>query len=222
MNPFTPKFADMPPTIPVFPLTGVLLLPGGSLPLNIFEPRYLQMVADALSSPSRLIGMIQPRDFGQGTQPRPDLQDIGCAGRITSFEETEDGRYLITLSGVCRFRLKEELGVTTPYRQITADWSGFSADFEEASCDHICKDKLKSLLKAYFEQQGMSCEWSKVDEAPKERLVRCLSMICPFGPAEKQALLEAETQEKRADLLFQLLEFSLASAPKSEDGATRH
>lgn len=223
MNPFTPKFTDLPPTLPVFPLNGVLLLPGGSLPLNIFEPRYIAMIDAALAAPGRLIGMIQPADFEYGSsQKAPALQKIGCAGRISELHETPDGRYEITLSGICRFKVDEELSVTTAYRQVRPDWRGFEADSIPHECEGLCKDRLKDLLKDYFQVQGMNCDWSKVDEAPKEKLLTCLSMICPFEPSEKQALLEAPSLAARADILFKLLEFAVAGNRKPGDGATRH
>ena len=223
MNPFTPKFKDLPPKLPVFPLNGVLLLPGGTLPLNIFEPRYIAMIDDALAAPGRLIGMIQPADFEPGgTHKAPALQKIGCAGRISELHETADGRYEITLTGICRFNVDEELSVTTLYRQVRPEWGGFEADTIPYECDELCKDRLKDLLKDYFQVQGMSCDWSKVDEAPKEKLLTCLSMICPFEPSEKQALLEAATPQARAEILFKLLEFSVAGSRKPSDGATRH
>lgn len=222
MGPFTPKFEDLPSSLPVFPLTGVLLLPGGNLPLNIFEPRYLQMVDDALAS-GRLIGMIQPKDLDHGRhQQRPDLQAVGCAGRITSFQETSDGRYGITLTGVCRFVIAQELPATTLYRRVVADWSSYVADYEPETCDDMCRQKLKSLLKEYFDMNGLSCEWAHIDEAPKEKLLTCLSMICPFEPREKQALLEAPDSKTRAELLFQLLEFAIAGAHKTGGGTTQH
>lgn len=220
MSPFTPKFEDLPPSIPVFPLTGVLLLPGGILPLNIFEPRYLQMVDSALAS-DRLIGMIQPKDLDNGiNQQRPELQIVGCAGRITEFQETEDGRYIISLTGICRFRVSEELSTTTQYRRVKSDWAPYRDDYSDMVCEEFCKEKLKPLLQQYFAQQGMSCEWDQVDEAPKERLVRCLSMICPFGAREKQALLEANTHAERGDLLLRLLEFAVGA--KTAGQTTRH
>lgn len=224
MNPFTQKFAELPPTIPVFPLTGVLLLPGGTLPLNIFEPRYIAMVNNALAT-DRLIGMIQPLDFENGAhQSRPALQPVGCAGRITTFSETDDGRYEISLTGLCRFRVVEEMAATTSYRRVSADWSPYQADYElsPGCCDSLCKDKLKNLLKEYFHINGLSCEWDRIDEAPKEKLLTCLSMICPFEPREKQALLEAPTLQDRMEVLFSLLEFSVASHSKSAAHSTQH
>ena len=224
MNPFTQKFEDLPPAIPVFPLTGVLLLPGGNLPLNIFEPRYLEMVNDALSS-DRLIGMIQPLDLENGRlQQKPDLQTVGCAGRITEFRETEDGRYEIALEGLCRFRVVEELPVTTAYRRIRADWSAYRLDYETdpCGCNGMCKDKLKNLLKDYFQINGLSCEWARIDEAPKERLLTCLSMICPFGAREKQALLEAAGIKERAELLIKLLEFAVTHHTQTGTGSLPH
>jgi hypothetical protein len=224
MNPFTQTFEDLPPTLPVFPLNGVLLLPGGTLPLNIFEPRYLEMVNDALAG-DRLIGMIQPRDFENGRyQQKPDLQSVGCAGRITEFSETEDGRYEISLIGLCRFSIAEELAVTTHYRLVKPDWTPYRADYDPppGCCEGMCKDRLKDLLKEYFQLNGMNCEWTRIDEAPKEKLLTCLSMICPFGAREKQALLEAPTIKDRAELFLKLLEFAVADSSRSESGTTHH
>jgi Lon protease-like protein len=208
--------ADLPETIPVFPLPGALLLPRGQLPLNIFEPRYLAMVDDALKD-KRIIGMIQP-DEAKATSPlQPVLYDVGCAGRITSFEETGDGRYLITLSGVCRFRLLDELPVTTPYRQCRIDFSSFESDFMpnlgDSEVDH---DALLGTLSAYLDANRIEADWSGIREAPVEALVNGLCMMSPYGAREKQALLEAPDLKARADLLIAVTEFALAE--KDPDG----
>lgn len=202
--PFFPKYDALPATLPVFPLTGVLLLPRGQLPLNIFEPRYIAMIDDALAH-ERLIGMVQPK--GPGNPPH--VYPYGCAGRITSFDETDDGRYLITLTGVCRFRIQEELASLRGYRRVVADWSDYRADMAsrpETPC--LDRARLKSVLMAYFQRQGITANWEAVDNAPDDRLVISLAMICPFDPQEKQALLEARGPAERADLLLSLIEMA--------------
>ncbi|WP_114393191.1 LON peptidase substrate-binding domain-containing protein [Oleisolibacter albus] len=204
-NPFDPTFDQLPHSIPVFPLTGVLLLPRGKLPLNIFEPRYLAMTRDALAG-DRMIGMIQPMPR-EGAGP-PSLYPMGCAGRITSFTETEDGRFLVTLTGVCRFRPGLELATTRGYRRVVPDWGGFEADLEETD-GGIDRPRLLAGLKAYFRQQDISANWDAIGEAPDERLVTSLSMICPFEPPEKQALLEAPDLPTRAKMLLALIEMAV-------------
>jgi Lon protease-like protein len=196
----------LPTELAVFPLTGVLLLPRGRLPLNIFERRYLAMFDDALAG-DRMIGMIQPSD-PQAGEP-PPLFEIGCAGRITSFNETGDGRYIVALDGVSRFRVAEELPLHRGYRRVIADWSPFAADLaeEEFAFDRA---RLVALLQAYFRQQGLSANWDAVDQTPDERLLTSLAMICPFEPSEKQALLEAGCLSDRARLMMGLLEISTA------------
>lgn len=197
------SFEDLPAVIPVFPLTGVLLLPRGQLPLNVFEPRYLAMVEDALKT-DRLIGMIQPKNMGE-----PDLFDIGCAGRITQFEETDDGRYLVTLSGVCRFKIIKEEAQQKGYRRVSVSWSGFEKDMEHMSCLDIDRSKLTTLLKSYFTQEGLSADWDTVQSVADERLMTALAMVCPLEPGEKQALLEAPCCKTRAQLFFTLVEMAL-------------
>ncbi|MFV3075161.1 LON peptidase substrate-binding domain-containing protein [Niveispirillum fermenti] len=218
-NPFDPGPGDLPDSIPVFPLTGVLLLPRGRLPLNIFEPRYLNMVQDALAT-DRLIGMIQPRDDGMAAEP--PLFDIGCAGRITSFSETDDGRFLITLTGVCRFRLLSEIPTTRGYRRAVADWSGFSADLDEDGPSHIDRDRLDTALRTYFQQQGITANWDSIAQAPLDRLITSLAMICPFDAPEKQALLESPDLEARARLLLALVEMAIHQGGDGEGGSLRH
>ena len=207
-TPFHPRFEELGPTLPVFPLTGVLLLPRGLLPLNIFETRYIAMVDDALSS-DRMIGMVQPVD-PHCRAHAPEIYRLGCAGRITSFEETDDGRYLITLCGVCRFRIAEELEKTRGYRRVSADWSCFPDDLgEPPDLPVLDRDRLDRALGAYFERHGISANWQAIAQTPDERLITSLSMICPFEPPEKQALLEAPTLAGRAELLLSLIEMAV-------------
>lgn len=209
MSVFDPTYDQLPRTIPVFPLPEVLLLPRGRLPLNIFEPRYLAMVEDALAA-DRMIGMIQP--LAQGcTKGAPDLYTTGCAGRICRFDETADGRYLIALSGVCRFAVVEELPLASGYRRVQADWSGFRGDLDPLPETGLDRARLLPALKDYFRVHGIEADWSALREAPDERLVTCLSMICPFGASEKQALLEAADLPARAKVLMALIEMGSAT-----------
>ena len=202
-SPFDPGFAELPQTIPIFPLQGVLLLPGGKLPLNIFEPRYLAMVRAALAGP-RLIGMIQPRDPDAGGQ-QPEVQKVGCAGRIVSFAETDDSRYLITLSGLCRFAIMGELPMVDGYRRVVADWAGYAADLEPAppSVDRV---RLIGALRAFFADQPVRIDWQAIEQTADDRLIVSLAMICPFEAAEKQILLEAPSPSERARVMIALLE----------------
>ena len=198
---------DLPATLPVFPLTGVLLLPRGLLPLNVFEPRYLAMI-DAAFTGSRLIGMIQPT-MHEDKNLRPPLSHVGCAGRITSYQETDDGRYVIALTGICRFAVAEELQVETPYRQIRPDYAPFAGDLvENVNAQDFPRDRLAVALRDYLSQRDLKADWESVMSAPAESLVNALSMTCPFEPAEKQALLEARTLPERADTLVALLEMA--------------
>jgi len=216
-GPFDPDFGDLPVTLPIFPLPGVLLLPRGKLPLNIFEPRYLSMTHDALHS-DRLIGMVQPRD-GDGLSEAPPVFPVGCAGRITSFSETDDGRYLITLTGLCRFRIDRELPLFSGYRRVVPDFAPYRADFEAATAP-IDRSRLIAALRGYLKQQSISADWESIDGAHDERLITSLAMICPFSASEKQALLEAPCLGERAKVLMTLLEMAtLAEAPED---AQRH
>lgn len=203
VNPHAPEFEALPDTIPVFPLYGVLLLPGGKLPLNIFEPRYIDMVNAAMAG-GRIIGMTQPV-FASSL----DLQPVGCAGKITEFAETEDGRYLITLHGLCRYKISSEVESGAAYRQMKVNWKPYESDLTLSSTLGLDRDILKRKLGHYFDMEGLSCEWDRIEEATDTQIVTCLSMICPFAPEEKQALLEAETTKKRADLFLSLLDFAL-------------
>jgi Lon protease-like protein len=206
------KAADLPDTIPVFPLPGALLLPRARLPLHIFEPRYLAMLDDALKTPTRLIGMIQPY---QGRSA--GLHKIGCAGRLTGFSETEDGRYMITLSGVSRFRVIEEVEGFTAYRRCRVDWQGFGRDLGKAEKDPVLdRDKLLTLLNRFFTDRGLSTDWDSLKAADDELLINSLSMLCPFEPEDKQALLEAPSLETRRETLMTLIEFALRGGSDEE------
>ena len=204
----TSNIPEMPDILPVFPLSGVLLLPGGELPLNIFEPRYLEMFDAALRG-DRLIGMIQPEEGKEDTAFGPPLCRAGCAGRITAFQETEDGRYLITLTGVQRFSVEEELNLEAGYRRVRPDWSEYSHDLQRQKCLDVDRERLKSLLKDYFHKTGLSCEWELLDEAPDRHLMTALAMICPFSAKEKQALLEARNCQDRTELFINLLNMAI-------------
>jgi uncharacterized protein len=209
----------LPETIPIFPLSGVLLLPRASLPLNIFEPRYRAMTRDALSG-ERLIGMIQPRQPGS-KERNPPVYPTGCAGRITAFSETGDGRYLITLTGVSRFRIRTELALLDGYRRVLADWSAFAGDCageEEASYD---RERLLRALAHYLKQHRIRAEWEAIKAASGERLVTSIAMLTPFAPSEKQALLEAATLAERASLLTALIEMAALDRARSHP-ATRN
>ena len=207
--------SDLPDTIPVFPLPGALLLPRSRLPLHIFEPRYLAMLDDTIKTSHRLIGMVQPRN-GDADEPST-LHTVGCAGRMTSFTETEDGRYMITLSGVSRFRVGDEIEGFTPYRRFAADWTGFDRDIGPAEHDPgLDRDKFFATLNRYFETEGLQTDWDSLKEAEDELLVNSLSMLCPFEPEDKQALLEAPSLSARRETLVTLIEFALRSTGTEE------
>ena len=202
------RLGDLPDTIAVFPLPGALLLPRGRLPLHIFEPRYLAMIDDCLKTDHRLIGMIQTRETPGGERR---LQAIGCAGRLTGFSETEDGRYMITLHGVSRFRVVEEVTGFTPYRRVRADWAPFTRD--RGGVEHDAGFDRKAFmpqLKRFFEGRGLSTDWGALADAEDELLINALSMLCPFSPEDKQALLEAPSLQTRRETLVTLIEFALA------------
>jgi len=198
---------SIPTRFPLFPLSGAILLPGGNLPLNIFEPRYLEMTRDAMRT-DRVIGMVQPCGGGD----RPEVYPIGCVGRIASFAETEDGRYLIVLSGISRFRVRDEVEGFTPYRRIKVDWSDFGPDLERpCALPDFDKDAFLDLLRQYFEVAKLSSDWDSMREADPEMLINSLAMMCPFAVEEKQALLEAPCLSDRAETLTALLRFAIAS-----------
>ena len=212
---------QLPRTLPIFPLPGVLLLPRGKLPLRIFEPRYLAMTDEAIAG-DRLVGMIQPSDPAVSLAGAPPVYRTGCAGRITAFSETDEGHYLITLTGVARFDIREELPLHRGFRRVLADWSRYAADLDEdkggAAVD---RDRLLTTLKAYFKLHGLSVDWDAIRQTRDERLVTSLAMICPFEPSEKQALLEAPNLAERAKLMIAIIEMAVLNGPKDGDGS-RH
>jgi Lon protease-like protein len=211
--------ADLTDVIPVFPLAGALLLPRGQLPLNIFEPRYLMMIDDALRTGHRLIGMIQPDPAHPGTEERPGLYKIGCVGRITQVTETGDGRYLIELTGVVRFRVDEELRVSTPYRQCRVLYTPFIDDFTARKGeDDVDREALLQALRDFLAANDLKADWEGIENAPNEALVNALAMMSPYPAAEKQALLEAPDLKTRAEILVAVTEIELAK--KSTGGET--
>jgi hypothetical protein len=203
---------DLPDAIPVFPLAGALLLPRGQMPLNIFEPRYVAMVDDALAG-SRLIGMIQPDPAQRKSDVNPKLYRIGCVGRITQFGETGDGRYLIELTGIARFTIAEELTVTTPYRQCRIDCAPFADDFvARKGEDAVDRKALLSALASFLKANDLKADWDGIENAPNEALVNALAMMSPYGAAEKQAMLEAPDLKTRAEILVAVTQIELAKA----------
>ena len=209
---------DLPRTLPIFPLQGVLLLPRGRLPLHVFEPRYVTMMRDALAA-ERVIGMIQPRRAEeQKADDHPDVYETGCAGRISSFSETDDGRFFVTLTGLCRFAVLKELPVLRGYRRVVADYDRFADDLAEDAATHIDRARLMLALSGYLHVQGISADWDTIKETSDERLITALSMLCPFQPSEKQALLECPTLSERGRVMTALIEMALighASAPNA-------
>ena len=200
----------MPGVIPVFPLPGALLLPRGQMPLNMFEPRYLAMVDDALRDGHRLIGMIQP-DAANASSDKPSLYKIGCVGRITQLAESGDGRYLIELTGVARFRIEEELKVATPYRQCRVTYAPFADDFIARKGENaVDRTALLAALTDFLKANDLKADWEGIERAPNEALVNALSMMSPYGTAEKQALLEAPDLKTRAEVLVAITEIELA------------
>ena len=209
------KAADLPQTIPVFPLPGALLLPRARLPLHIFEPRYLAMLDDTLKTSHRLIGMIQPREGPKGSGTR--LHAIGCAGRVTAFSETEDGRYMITLAGISRFRVARAVEGFTPYIKCDVSWEDFARDLGDNEDDPgFRRERFLKLLGRYFASRSLSTDWDSLREAEDELLVNSLSMLCPFDPEDKQALLEAPSLSTRRETLVTLIEFALRGGSGEE------
>ncbi len=209
--------ADLPETIPVFPLPGALLLPRGQMPLNIFEPRYLAMVDDSLRDGHRLIGMIQPDTGHPGPEHKPNLYKIGCVGRITQLAETGDGRYLLQLTGVARFRVEEELSVATAYRQCRVTYAPFVDDFVARKGEEAVDRKaLLEALQAFLKANNLKADWEGIENAPNEALVNALAMMSAYGSAEKQAMLEAPDLKTRAEILVAVTEIELAKG-KNED-----
>jgi hypothetical protein len=217
-NPFVIPFEQLPATLPIFPLPNAIVMPGCHLPLNIFEPRYLDMIFDALKE-NRLIGMVQP--------DTSDTNDVhiygtGTAGRIVSFNEIPDGRLLVVLAGICRFDIVDEIIQSSrTYRQVVVDWSRFREDYEasgeEAGFD---RSRLMAVLKTYFERKGFQTDWSTVEELPALLLVNALAGQLPLDAPEKQALVEAVTAEERISTFIHLLEFDVAGIDATE--TTRH
>ena len=219
---FDPEFDQLPMRIPIFPLPSALLLPGGQLPLNIFEPRYLAMVTHALATPTRLIGMVQPLDHYAGGDSANDdganndgvnndgagLFETGCAGRLSFFQESEDGRFVIALTGVCRFhRLRQELD-PNGFLVADVDWQPFANDLR-IDVSALDRDPLIKVMKRYFDMKGFETDWTQIENSDNHQLLATLSMICPFEVAEKQALLEADSMAKRANLLIAMMEMAL-------------
>lgn len=208
----SPGTDKLPTEFPVFPLGGALLLPQGKLPLNIFEPRYRAMVEDALAA-GRVIGMVQPDESRPRTPSGPALYKVGCLGRLSSFSETDDGRYLITLTGLVRFAISVELEMQRGYRRVRADLARFRDDLDAkpASSD-IDRDALTAALRTYFNARGFDANWDAINELPDNALIVTLAMVCPFDPVEKQALLEAPKTADLARTLLTLLQMG-AHAP---------
>ena len=223
-NPMEPEIKDLPREIPVFPLNGALLLPGGRLPLNIFEDRYLAMVRDVLTMDFRAFGMIQtterPEPGGEGADHNPcgKLFDIGCLGRLTGFEETDDGRYLITLEGLVRFKVLREIDGKDGYRRVEACYDGFTGDIRAEDDASIDRERLLAALRPFFGLKGIDADWQMIEECGCDRLVTTLSMICPLSWTDKQALLEASGTGERAGILTSLLEMEAAGGASNDDG----
>ena len=221
MDPFAPRLENLPETFPVFPLTGALLLPQGRLPLNVFEPRYLAMVDSALAH-GRMFGMIQPDPQRPRGPNGAGLYRVGCLGRLSSFSETDDGRFLITLSGLIRFRLIEELPMQRGFRRVRGEFSPYTADLDEPAEQQSAfeREHLLAVLRAYFTRRRFEANWEAIAEMPDDALVVTLCMVCPFDPAEKQALLEAGTPGERAGALLALLQIDThESFDDDEDGS---
>ncbi len=214
---FHPAFEDLPPEVAVFPLPGALLLPRGRLPLNVFEPRYLAMTLDSLATAGRMFGMIQPQPGAPAGETGPGLFRTGCLGRVSSFAETEDGRLLVTLTGVSRFRVAEELPMRRGYRRVRADYAPFRGDLDTSERPSaLDRAALMGALRPFFRAHGIEANWDAMEQTSDALLVMTLSMVCPFDPREKQALLEAGTPEERASLLVALLQMGAQAGPQSD------
>ncbi len=212
------RFEDLPTEFPVFPLAGALLLPMGKLPLNVFERRYLAMIEDTLAT-GRVIGMVQPDETRSPTPAGPALFRVGCLGRLSSFSETDDGRYLVTLSGLTRFVIGVELEMKRGYRRVRADLTRFRGDLDPiTTTDLIDREELLQALRAYFTTRGFDANWDTINDMPDDALVVTLAMVCPFDPAEKQALLEAPSMADRADTLLTLLQMGAHASDTGRQG----
>jgi Lon protease-like protein len=210
--------ADLPEVIPVFPLPGALLLPRGQMPLNIFEPRYLEMIDDSLRDGHRLVGMIQPDGGRPGPEERPNLYKVGCVGRITQLAETGDGRYLLQLTGIARFRIEEELAVSTSYRQCRVSFLPYLDDFvPRKGEDEVDRGALLKALTDFLKANDLKADWGGIENAPNEALVNALAMMSPYGSAEKQAMLEAPDLKTRAEILVALTQIELAKSNTQGD-----
>lgn len=210
---------DLPPVVPIFPLQGALLLPGGTMPLHIFEPRYREMTADALAG-DRYIGMIQPRrKEAVDNADSPDVYTTGCIGRISAHKELEDGRYLLSLTGVCRFRVVRELPLRKGYRRAEADYEPFACDLSHPDLDKF-RDRVLNAFATYLQRRNLSTDWEAIGKAPSDELFATIAMICPFAPNEKQALMEAPDPKSRAELLAALLEMDAGGT--GETDAVKH
>lgn len=225
-TPFITRPENLPEIIPIFPLTGVLLLPGGRLPLNIFEPRYLAMVEEAMAH-NRIFGMVQPTGINN-PDGSSQIFKVGCAGRIHSFNESDDGRFLISLVGVCRFRIREETELRHVskgggFRSVKAEWDDYLGDLTECTkpaC--VDRDKLMQHMKCYFKLQGVAGDWDLIEKTNDTKLITSLAMICPFQPSEKQALLEAKTIEERCRLLTTLMDMALLGEENDDCDMIKH
>ena len=209
---------DLPPIIPVFPLPGALLLPRGQMPLNIFEPRYLAMVDDALLSGHRLIGMIQPDVTHSRNEVKPVLFQVGCVGRMTQLAESGDGRYILELTGIVRFKVLEEISVSTPYRQCRVDFRPYVDDFiARKGEEDVDRETVLSVLTDFLKANNLKVDWAGIESAPNEALVNALAMMSPYGPPEKQAMLEAQDLKTRAEILIAVTQMDLAKRRTSGD-----
>ncbi len=222
---FEPGFADLPRSMAIFPLTGALLVPGGRMPLNIFEPRYLAMTRHALAQPDRLIGMVQPKQRGieRKSDPdfQPDVEQVGCAGRIIAFEETDDGRYQITLSGLVRFKIRNELPRSAGgFRLVEPDFAPFAGDIVQGDYTLAGRARFIATLKGYFETRSATVDWKAIDAMADRQLVISLAMLCPFSPDEKQALLECRDLVQLGEMLLAL--FELAVRGRTDDQRPFH
>jgi Lon protease-like protein len=217
-----PRLEDLPEIFPVFPLTGAIVLPGGRLPLNIFEPRYLAMTEDALGA-GRMFAMIQPDASLPRGDSGPGLFRVGCLGRLSSFSETDDGRYLITLSGLIRFEMIEEVDMRRGYRRVRGDFSRFAGDLDEAPAEGAYdRQALLDALRSYFQHRGFDANWESIGAMEDAALVTSLAMVCPFDPLEKQALLEAGSLADRAQTLRTLLRIDTHEPPSDPDASPPH
>lgn len=217
-NPFTPSFEELPKALPIFPLSGAIVLPDEQLPLNIFEPRYLNMVFDALGA-DRMIGMVQPTQSEEALS-ESDIHKTGCACRITTFRETDDGRLLIVLTGVCRFNVVEEMPTVRGYRRVLVEWGQFVEDLCDEDSSSLDSDRLIDMLATFFEAKKVQADWESLRKMSSTSLVNLLAMNLPFEPEEKQALIEAKTTYDRANVLIALSQMSLSSA--NVHRSTRH